>query len=57
MKRLPKPKFVTAEISKHYTVYGWRIDAHGLTIISDTKKECVSEFLEAFLSEYDKPFN
>ena len=57
MKRLPKPKFVTAEISKHYTVYGWRIDAHGLTIISDTKKECVSEYLDAFLSEYDKPFN
>ena len=57
IKHLPTPQLTFAHFpAEHYTAYAWRIDDYGLTIIENSKTECIDNFLRAYQDEYNKTF-
>ena len=60
MKRIPKPKLVTADMGT-FTAYAWRIDykipGDVLSVLGDTQQECKNNFVQAYFEETGINFN
>jgi hypothetical protein len=55
---IPEPEFVTAERpQENATVYGWRIDRHGIYVLGDSAAECKAKFISAYLDETGQSAN
>ena len=48
--RPPEPSFVTCE-TEYGAAYGWRIDHKGITVITDSRKECKDAWHKAWERE------
>jgi hypothetical protein len=54
-RKTPEPELISC-ITEYGGAYCWRIQAHGIYAIGNTKLDCCVEFLTAYESEYGKPF-
>ncbi len=54
-RKIPEPIMEFAETS-YGMAYAWRVDAYGITVLGDTRQECIDKFPVVFEDEYNKKF-
>lgn len=53
---MPVPEFVTADIDNRTTVYAWKCEGYGLTVLGNTKREAMEDFITTCRFEYGWKF-